>query len=117
MDPIERILHAPGRLDAEVESFDEDLRAFVTVTSFFKSDLPDGDKRYGYFPKVDLLFKVTRYRVFVDLLEEKHGISKWDVCDLDEVVVPDKGCLLEILEMWLPSLDALVAPELSDAPI
>lgn len=113
---LDEILSDPGSLEAEVESYYDDLRAFVVVLSFRKDQILGGKIRYAYFSHVDLLYRLMRYSVSKELCDGQHDISELELIDFQSIVVPDKRRLLMILEMWLPSIDCLKYPQCTDAP-
>lgn len=115
-DQLETIVSTPGRLEAELKCADEDLRAFVTVTSFVKHELLGGEKRFAYFPDSIMLYKVARYQVESSILAHGTDISERELLDYQSIVLPDKEHLVVILNMWLPSLDVLTEPKFCDAP-
>ena len=111
------LLRSIGQVAAEVPSSGEQVRAFVTVYCSRTAELPGAGSRYHYLGQPEFLYRAIRFQVSCEILERGYDVCEEEMWDLQSVVLPDEAALEFVLRLWLPDLEALVEPRLTDVPI
>ncbi len=112
-----QILQGIGQVATEVRGSHDDVRAFVTVYLFSPEIVPGATDRYRYLGQHPFLYHARRFQLSCEILERDLDVSEEDLWDSQRIVLPDEASLELVLRLWLPDLEALVEPRLTDIPI
>ena len=111
-----KLLDEIGQVAAEVNSQCEGCREFVTVIRT-EQEKVNGAMRFPYLRAGAPLFRVMRFRVKEELVENDTNVCNEDLLDLQSVVIDSEDRALAILEMWNVPPDCLVRPADCSVPI
>jgi hypothetical protein len=111
------ILRDTGQVAAEVPGSHSDVRAFVTVFRFAPGRVPGAVERYRYLGQREFLYRAHRFQVSCEILDNDYDVSEEELRDSQSIVLPDEAALEVVVRLWLPDLEALVEPRLTDVPI
>lgn len=111
------LLRGIGQVAAEVPGSHDDVRAFVAVWRFRPGHVPGAVERYRYFGRREFLYRARRFQVSREILDNDYDVSEEELWDSQSIVLPDEAALEFVLRLWLPDLEVLVEPRLTDVPI
>lgn len=114
---IEQQLHTIGQLALEVECRCDGLREFVSVYGGNKSRMMNVDQRFYYFADSPTLFRISRFRIDIGLLESGRNVGPADLFDHQQIYLPNISAIEYILSIWKVDIQKLVAPNDCDIPI
>lgn len=111
------LLQGIGQVATEVPGSHEDVRAFVTVFRFCPENVPGAAERYRYLGPREFLYRARRFQISQEIIDNDYDVSEDELWDSQSIVLPDEAALEFVLRLWLPDLEALVEPRLTDVPI
>jgi hypothetical protein len=114
---LREILGSIGQAAAEVACHVEDCREFVTIYQIDTRQMIGFPDRIPYYSSCETVYRLLRFRVTSEQLEQGVNCSKEDLFGVQEVIVPTEEAVQFILQLWQVPIESLVAPRLTDIPI
>jgi hypothetical protein len=114
---LQNILEGFGQAAAEVSCEFDGCREFVSIYKTRKDSLLNGAKRFPYFAESSVLYRICRFRVQSEIIEQDTDVSPEDLWDMQSLYVADSELLKNILAMWRVEITMLGCPADCSIPV
>jgi hypothetical protein len=109
-DRVREILDTIGQAAAEVPCAVEGCREFVSVCKAPTTAMLGFQCRFPYFDNSEWLYRVYRFRVSSELIEQDIDVSPDEFGDYQTLYLVDENMVSQVLSMWVNNLDQLGRP-------
>lgn len=115
--PVRETLMTIGQVATELPCRIEGHREFVTVFRYQTDRIMGFANQFPYLANCDVAYRVMRFRVDADLIENDRDCSNDDLIGLQSLHVATEEDVLNVLRIWDVSPDALRQPQETEVPV
>ncbi|QDU82481.1 hypothetical protein Pla110_42390 [Polystyrenella longa] len=105
-----------GRLVAELQNLLEEDRVYAMIFHFDTTEDPELIKRFPYLKGQKFGYRVMRFRILQDDLNDNSTLCNIKLMDLQDVCVASDEAVAYLLHLWNTPLELFKSPDQSSIP-